>query len=96
MTRGAAAAVLIVAAHAMLVTVLVASAADPAEAWRDLLRAGRDCVIVFDAFAAIRTSTPRVWIVAVAAAATMLTLERLLAREHASRWRALLDANTST
>jgi len=26
----------------------------------------------------------------------MLTLERLLAREHASRWRALLDAKTST
>ncbi len=140
MMRAAWAAVLIVAAHAVLAAVLVASAADPADAWRDLLRAGRDCVIVFGAFAtltivaiafwfaphrelrllptllvlgpltlvrplvivtglafaAIRTPTPRVCVMATAAAVTMLTLEHLLAREHAGRWRALLAPDAST
>jgi hypothetical protein len=120
--RGAAAGVAIVVAHAALAAVLVASAPDPAAAWRDFLAAGRDCVAVFGAFAtltivaiafwfapsrelrllptllvlgpltlvrplvivsglafaAIRTPTPRVWIVTLAAAVSMLALEHLL------------------
>jgi hypothetical protein len=135
LAHGAAAALLIVAAHAALAAALVASAADPAGAWQELLRAGRDCVAVFGtfatltsiaiafwfapsrelrllptllvlgpltlvrplvivsglAFAAIRTPTPRVWAIALAAAASMLALESLLGRQHASRWRDLLD-----
>jgi hypothetical protein len=139
LVRGMAAAVLIVAAHAALAAVLVASAPDPAGTWRDLLRAGRDCVAVFGTFAtltiiaiafwfvpnralrllptllvlgpltlvrplviasgltfaAIRTPTPSVWVFALAAAATMLTLERLLGRKHTNQWRSLLDPETS-
>ena len=135
--RGAAAAVLIVGAHAVFVAVLVASAPDAAGAWRDLLRAGRDCVVIFGVFAvlatvaiafwfapsrelrlvptllvlgpltlvrplvivsgltfaAVRNPTTRVLIAALAAAATMLALEHVLGRQHASRWRELIDAS---
>jgi len=51
--RGAMAALFVVAGHAMLTTMLVASAPDPAGAWQDLLRAGEDCVIVFGSFATL-------------------------------------------
>jgi hypothetical protein len=133
--RGAVAALLIVVSHAALAAALVASAPDPDGAWRDLLRAGRDCVAVFGtfatltsialvfwlapssqlrllpsllvlgpltlvrplviasglAFAAVRTPTPRVCVMALAAAASMLALELLLGRPHVGRWRGLLD-----
>ena len=136
LARGAVAGALIVGAHSAFAGVLVASTADPATAWQDLLRAGRDLVAIFGAFAtltiiaiafwfapsrelrllptllvlgpltlvrplvivgglafaAIRTPTPRVCIAAFAAAASMLTLEHLLARRHASQWRSLIAA----
>ena len=44
------------------------------------------------AFAAVRTPIPRVWMMALAAAASMLALESLLGRHHADRWRGLLDS----
>jgi hypothetical protein len=140
LSRGMVAAFLILAGHATLAALLVATAPDPAATWQDLLRAGRDCVVIFGAFAtltiiaiafwfapnrelrlvptllvlgpltlvrplvivtglafaAIRTPTPRVCAAALAAATTMLALERLLGREHADQWRSLLDPDTST
>jgi hypothetical protein len=140
LTRGAVAALLVVGAHSALAAALVAAAPDPAGAWRDFLRAGRDCVAVFGtfatltsvaiafwfapsrelrlvptllvlgpltlvrplvivsglAFAAARTPTPRVYVMALAAAASMLALESLLGRSYAARWRDLLDQRTAT
>jgi hypothetical protein len=137
LTRAALAGVLLVAANAVLVAALVASAPDPHAAWQDLLRAGSRCIFVFGVFAtitlmaigfwlapfaelrllptlvvlgpltlirplvvtggllyaAIDTSTPRVWIVAIVAWASMLGIEPLLGRAHASRWRRLVRTN---
>jgi hypothetical protein len=67
---------------------------DPEGAWRDLLRAGRDCVVVFGGFAVLATVAIAFWfapIAALAAAATMLALEHVLGRQHATRWRGLID-----
>jgi hypothetical protein len=51
--RGALAGVAVVAANVALAAVLVTTAPEPAAAWRDLLRAGGHCVLVFGTFATV-------------------------------------------
>jgi hypothetical protein len=131
MLRGAIGGLALVALHAAIVGVLVATG--DASTWPALVAAARDAVIVFGVFAtstalalafwfaplqelrliptlvvlgpltllrplviagglawaAVRSSEPRVWIVAAIAGISMLGAERLLGRPYRERWRRL-------
>jgi hypothetical protein len=131
MLRGALGGLVLVAAHAVIAGVLVATG--DASTWPAFVAAARDAVIVFGVFAtstalalafwfapmqelrliptlvvlgpltllrplvivgglawaAVRSSEPRVWILAAIAGIFMLSAERLLGRPYRERWRRL-------
>ena len=132
--RSLAAGVVVVGGNAALVAALVATSAEPAAAWDELLRAGARCVDVFGVFATATLIALLFWfapirelrivptlvvlgpltlvrplviagglgyavagepgwrvgLVALAAGASMLAVERVVGRHYADRWRRLV------
>ena len=62
MMRGGVAGVWVVGANMALAALLVMTAPEPDAVWRDLLRAGADCVVVFGAFATLTLIAIAFWL----------------------------------